>query len=282
VPLICFRFASSNRYRIVDLPNLSMGRISEMRKLISRVKRTLKATIVGLLLSILAEPEIERRIFDIVHGRVELERGLQGNVRVQLWRNATEQTAAYVEEHMLTAKSCRFREELFDLGLSRAPEDGLYLEFGVESGGSINYLAKRVKGTVHGFDSFEGLPEAWFDEFDKSAFSTNSKLPKCESNVQLHAGLFNDTLPEFAVTYNDCVAFMHIDCDLYASTKTVFDMLGDRISSGTVIQFDEYFNYPGWMQHEFKAFQEFILDRKLNYQYLGYCRTHYAVSVVIL
>ena len=27
---------------------------------------------------------------------------------------------------------------------------------------------------------------------------------------------------------------------------------------GTIILFDEYFNYPNWEQHEFKAFQEFV------------------------
>ena len=27
-----------------------------------------------------------------------------------------------------------------------------------------------------------------------------------------------------------------------------------------MIVFDEYFNYPGWRGHEFKAFQEFVAE----------------------
>jgi hypothetical protein len=74
---------------------------------------------------------------------------------------------------------------------------------------------------------------------------------------------------------------MHLDCDLYSSTKTVFDLQGDRIVSGTVIQFDEYFNYPGWRTHEYKAFHEFIYDRGLQYTYLGYTLAGFSVAVMI-
>ena len=68
-------------------------------------------------------------------------------------------------------------------------------------------------------------------------------------------GLFDDTLPSFAKTHTQPVSFLHVDCDLYSSTKAIFDILGDQIVEGTVIVFDEYFNYPGWQHHEFKAFQ---------------------------
>ena len=41
--------------------------------------------------------------------------------------------------------------------------DGMWLEFGVKAGGSIVYPAviHRSK-TIHGFDSFEGLPSSKF------------------------------------------------------------------------------------------------------------------------
>ena len=35
----------------------------------------------------------------------------------------------------------------------------LWLEFGVASGKSINYISKFTNDKVYGFDSFEGLPE---------------------------------------------------------------------------------------------------------------------------
>jgi hypothetical protein len=39
----------------------------------------------------------------------------------------------------------------------------------------------------------------------------------------------------------------------------------------TIIVFDEFFNYPGWRDHEFKAFNEFLIanEGQLNAQYLG-------------
>jgi len=69
----------------------------------------------------------------------------------------------------------------------------------------------------------------------------------------------------------------HIDCDLYSSTKTVFDWLKPRIRAGTIV-FDEYFNYPNWHQHEFKAFKEFVEECHVKYEYLGYARIQAAVK----
>lgn len=64
---------------------------------------------------------------------------------------------------------------------------------------------------------------------------------------------------------------MHIDSDIYSSAKTVFELLGKRITHGTVIEFDEYFNRPNWKNGEFKAFHEFIDKYKLEYEYIGFC-----------
>ena len=50
-------------------------------------------------------------------------------------------------------------------------------------------------------------------------------------------------------------SFLHIDSDLYSSARTVLFLLHEQIVSGTIIEFDEYFNYPNWKQHEYKAFQ---------------------------
>lgn len=50
----------------------------------------------------------------------------------------------------------------------------------------------------------------------------------------------------------------------------MFNYGGSMLKPGSVIIFNEYFNYPGWQYGEYKAFQEFIEDRKLNYEYLCY------------
>lgn len=39
---------------------------------------------------------------------------------------------------------------------------------------------------------------------------------------------------------------------------------------GTIIAFDEYMNYPGWQDDEFKAFQEYVKEHNVHYEYLAY------------
>ena len=46
------------------------------------------------------------------------------------------------------------------------------------------------------------------------------------------------------------IRLLHIDCDLYSSTKDVFDQVYDRLVKGTVIIFDEYWNGPHWREDE--------------------------------
>ena len=75
------------------------------------------------------------------------------------------------------------------------------------------------------------------------------------------------------------IAFAHIDCDLYESTKTIFSLIAERIQPGTVLVFDEYFNYPSWRDHEFKAFQEFVAGNNVRYSYLSYAKYNVCVRI---
>ena len=50
----------------------------------------------------------------------------------------------------------------------------------------------------------------------------------------------------------------------------MFELFAPRILPGTVIFFDEFFNYPGWQDGEFKAFIEFVETSGMNFEYLGY------------
>lgn len=150
--------------------------------------------------------------------------------------------------------------------------DGLCLEFGVGFGGTLRYIANTVEREVHGFDSFEGLPEAWESE-PVGSYSTGGALPDVPDNVHLHIGWFSETLNQFLVQHNGFVSFMNIDCDIYSSTKSIFDLLGDRIVPGTIIVFDEYFAYPGWQNHERKAFQEAVEQYYWHYDYLAFSLT---------
>ena len=100
--------------------------------------------------------------------------------------------------------------------------------------------------------------------------------------MELVVGLFSETLPEFVENHSASCAYIHVDCDLYSSTKTVFDCLNHKIMTGTIIVFDEYFNYPSWKDNEFKAFQEFVADNAVRYEYIGYVPEYEQAAVRIL
>jgi hypothetical protein len=194
---------------------------------------------------------------------------------------ALQRTVDYIERVMPDALGFDAQRELLEYSLKAVKVDGHYLEFGVFTGGTIRFIAKRIgRRQIHGFDSFEGLPEAWSGfNLGGSAFDVKGKLPRVPGNVRLHKGWFKDTLPPWVKENPGSVAFIHLDCDLYSATKTIFEQLSRRIVPGTVILFDEYFNYPNWEQHEFKAFQEFVEERGITYTYLGYARQQVAVRI---
>ena len=195
---------------------------------------------------------------------------------------AKRESVEYIQKHMLAAQVLADRYDLLDFALAAAPAAGLVLEFGVEKGLSINRIARRTRRQVHGFDSFQGLPQSWAGTREgQGAFDLKGRLPRVGKNVRLHVGWFDATLPEFLAAQDEPVAFLHIDCDIYASTHTVFEHLRSRIVAGSIIVFDEYFNYPGWQQHEFRAFQDFIARDNRRYEYIGFSaeRGHVAVRI---
>jgi hypothetical protein len=200
----------------------------------------------------------------------------------EMRRIACHQTALFILEKMPKVPVFADRFALFDFSLKAADPKlhGHYCEFGVATGVSINYIAAKVRGTVHGFDSFAGNPENWITGIEKGAFSTGGELPKVRENVKLYKGWFNKSLPVWAKENPGPMAFMHLDADLYSSTKDVFDILADRIVPGTVIQFDEYFNYPTWQEGEYKAFTEFVKAHHVGFEYLGYSDQQLAVRIL--
>eukprot|EP00746_Dinoflagellata_sp_MGD_P150015 gnl/MRDRNA2_/MRDRNA2_81968_c0_seq1.p1 gnl/MRDRNA2_/MRDRNA2_81968_c0~~gnl/MRDRNA2_/MRDRNA2_81968_c0_seq1.p1 ORF type:complete len:211 (+),score=41.57 gnl/MRDRNA2_/MRDRNA2_81968_c0_seq1:3-635(+) len=168
--------------------------------------------------------------------------------------------------------------QVMQLGMKAASlhGDGLVLEFGVWHGRSLRKIASHFHDErVHGFDTFCGLPEAWeawpgCSPEPVGSYSAQDALPAgLPDAVQLHVGLFRDTLPPFLKAHHGPVRFMHIDCDLYSSTKDIFDHIFPRIGPGTVIVFDEYVMYPTWQDGEFKAFQEAVAQHGWVFEYLA-------------
>jgi O-methyltransferase len=137
-----------------------------------------------------------------------------------------------------------------------APID--YLEFGVYQGESIkefSRLNQHPSSRFFGFDSFEGLPEDWFEGFGKGAFNLEGKVPDIDdSRVSFVKGLFQQTLPNFLKGYvrNNRIV-IHIDADLYTSTLFLLVNVHNILKSGDIIIFDDFLDPLG----EFRAFFDY-------------------------
>jgi len=213
------------------------------------------------------------------------------NLLRALERRATEDTAEFVEANMKGLKVIAGENErlkMIDYLFANYPPDpgGLILEFGVAKGQSLRRIcaAAGPKRKVYGFDSFDGLPSDWTWGKEEGRFDMNGKAPDgLPSNAMLKIGLIEDTLPEFLrlePSYSSA-GFIHVDTDIYASASFILEYLADKIVPGTVILFDEFFNYAGWRDHEYRAFREFVGRHKRKFEYLAFTSTHGSVAVRI-
>lgn len=212
---------------------------------------------------------------------------LPGNLQKHMYDQATATSAAFLSERYPMAAPHRSARALLDTcvrhALTHDPR-GLFLEFGVFEGRTVNRIADQIAGSgalVHGFDSFEGLPEDWNATGRKGAFSAKGIQPAVRPNARLHAGWFDQSLPPFLQEHPGPLSFLHIDSDLYSSARTVLTGTRDRIHVGTVILFDEFLNYPGYEAHEFKAFAEFLSETGHTVTCLGFDAGGFAVGFAI-
>lgn len=173
------------------------------------------------------------------------------------------------------------------------PEDFIGLEFGVYEGKSINFFSNFCpKATFYGFDTFNGLPEPWIDPSGKIIADTGKFKTKFEDisfnkNVKITKGLFQETLNPFLKENSlllDKIKFIHIDCDIYSSTKFVLDSCRDIIKNNKpYILFDEFVNCIDGNDENFKvnnklidithgcestAFAEFVEANQIEFEVL--------------
>jgi len=190
-----------------------------------------------------------------------VQRHLQGSIGIQ-----------FVGQRAFSDKG----NKLLNMVAELLPARGVLCEFGVNDGYSLRIIAgKFPTRSVHGFDSFVGLPERWALGYDKGFFDQHGILPTVPSNVQLHAGWFNTTvgaaMRSLATETRDLtVGFAHIDCDLYSSTRDVLQQLKSWLRPGTLLLFDEYFGYNEWRDHEHKAWTEFASQENLKFRFVAH------------
>lgn len=195
-------------------------------------------------------------------------------------RDAALAAAKFVDQWMPEVRAFHDPASTMEYALEIAPRDGLALEFGVFTGRTLKMIAAARPGQdVYGFDSFEGLPEVYRSHVRDGAFAVDS-LPEVEG-AELVVGWFDDTLPGFLAHHPEPVSFLHVDGDLYSSAKTVFDLVGPRLRAGSVIIFDEFFNYPGWEKHEYRAWQEYLARTGVQATYEAYTSNNEQVVVKI-
>ncbi|NMI00065.1 class I SAM-dependent methyltransferase [Pseudonocardia acidicola] len=195
-------------------------------------------------------------------------------------REAVASSARFVQREMADAASRPDPHATLDYALSLAPTGGMALEFGVYTGSTLKLIAAaRDGGGVYGFDSFDGLPETWRAGFRAGAFGVEGQPPEVPG-AELVVGLFDETLPGFLAEHPGPVDLLHIDADLYSSAATVLELVGPRLRRGSVIVFDEFFNYPGWEDHEARAWWEYVAAHPgLGFRYAAY--THDNEQVVV-
>jgi hypothetical protein len=161
-----------------------------------------------------------------------------------------------------------------------AAPDGLFMEFGVWKGAWLRQIAEVRAVPFFGFDSFEGLPEPW-SLYQAGEFDLHGDLPEMPGNVTLVKGWFDESLPAFLTEHPEPAAFIHVDCDLYSSTKTVLDLLAPRLIPGTQIVLDDFMYMPGWQRQEHLAFFEFIAEHGWTFAYTGYSSDFPACSASV-
>ena len=137
---------------------------------------------------------------------------------------------------------------------------GCYVECGTWAGGLSFAMMDTLPQITefHLFDSFEGLPEPTIEDGEAAKnpanlWHNNNKADyedflqalTCtgHSNVTVHKGWFEETLPQFQPA--DPIAILRLDGDWYDSTMTCLLNLYDLVMPGGLIIVDDYDDWIG-------------------------------------
>ena len=74
------------------------------------------------------------------------------------------------------------------------------------------------------------------------------------------------------------IIFAHMDMDTYIPTKYALNKIKPFLQKGSVILFDEFYGYPNWQHHEYKAFIEVFNEKE--YKYIAFCESEVAVEIL--
>lgn len=155
---------------------------------------------------------------------------------------------------------------LYQLVLSTRKLPGDIAEVGVYRGGSAKLIASLKGGkTLHLFDTFKGLPTVRADldihkeaDFNDTSLEAVQRYLSPYSGMLYYQGFFPDSASELAKTPTR-FSLVHLDVDIYQSTKAGLEFFYPRMVKGAVIISHDYrsLGCPGVRA----AIDEFFADK---------------------
>lgn len=177
-------------------------------------------------------------------------------------------TYSHEESWLQNAKPLNSEIEVLRLASEAASGDRFYLVVGVYGEKAINSIATlNPNQSIYGFDTYQDA----------------SNLPHICSNVSITSGRYDKTIPAFkeSLLNGSPLALLYLGSDTYDTCVMVLENLEENIVNGTIVVFEGFYNYPEYIEHEFKALNEFLAKRNLAAEYLAYNVNHTQVAVRI-
>jgi len=224
-----------------------------------------------------------RQILDAIEGnRLSFGRILDTalkDLRIAAQMQAASTSVDWLYAHADRVPAYRNRPELLEAVLPLIPANGDLAEFGVFKGAVTWFVRPRFPDrTYHAFDSWQGVPESMGLAVDKFGFSLDGRVPDLPPATTIHTGWFEDTLPKWRAQCDASIAFAYIDCDLYESVRTVLEAIADRLRPGSIVIFDDWFNFPNWQAHSFRAAHEWTERHGLTLEPIGLTFLEHSVA----
>lgn len=178
---------------------------------------------------------------------------------LDLWRNISSNTMIDVSRAYM----------LYQFLLNAREVSGAAAEVGVWRGGTGQLITATLSPkNIFLFDTFAGLPAIsprWDKDyhvegdFDNTSYADVINLFSKNKNVTVCKGIFPESITD-QVTSTKNFCFVHVDVDLYQSTKDCCEFFYPLLSEGGIMIFDDYGfgTCPGVRS----AVNEFFKDKK--------------------
>jgi O-methyltransferase len=116
---------------------------------------------------------------------------------------------------------------------------GVYVSYAPDSHARYDVIRSGGSAGV-GDDKYYGYDDALYEHVVERFASFG--LSVADAGVQLHAGLFEDTL---RFEREQRIALAHVDCDWHDPVSTVLARVSPHLSVGVKFVIDDYYDYEG-------------------------------------